>query len=121
MEEFAISENDVTLSSHRRPLSNAESPVILGRKRKSFPASELVLSLRHIYIHVYNYTGNNLTYYPLRRVNASCRQTFRASRIKKGRVRGVRSIRRRARRENHSIPSTAGVEPRPNVQSRSFT
>lgn len=38
-------------------------------------------------------------------------QTFRASRIKKGRVRGLRAIlQRRARRENHSIASTARVE-----------
>lgn len=40
-------------------------------------------------------------------------QTFRASRIKKGRVRGLRAIlQRRARRENHSIASTARVERR---------
>lgn len=40
-------------------------------------------------------------------------QTFRASRIKKGRDRGLRAIlQRRARRENHSIASTATAERR---------
>lgn len=40
-------------------------------------------------------------------------QTFRASRIKKGRVRGLRAIlQRRARREIHSIASTARAERR---------
>lgn len=52
-----------------------------------------------------------ILYDKLMRVVAS--QTFRAVRIKKGRVRGRHAICRRARRKNHSIASTARVERRP--------